>query len=70
MPEVMSIQKVKIQRSKVKVIEVKTQLSHFRTITPVWTHIWQWNDAQSLMMLRRGVLFFFNVICQISRSHG
>ena len=33
-------------------------------------HIWRWNDAQSLMLLRRGALLFFKVICQISRSHG
>ena len=28
-------------RSKVKVTEVNTQLSRFRTLTPVWIHIWQ-----------------------------
>ena len=44
------------QRWKVKVTEVITPLSHFRTITPVWIHIWRWNDAQSLMLLRRGAL--------------
>ena len=58
------------QRSKVKVTEVKTQLSRCRTITPVWFHIWWWNDAQSLMLFRRGALLIFKVICQISRSHG
>ena len=58
------------QRSKVKVTEVTTQLSHFRTVTPVWIQIWWWNDAYSLMLLRRGALLFFKVICQISRSHG
>ena len=58
------------QRSKVKVTEVNTQLSCFRTITPVWIHIWWWNDAQSLMLLRRGALLFLGVIHQISRSHG
>ena len=58
------------QRSKVKVTEVNTQLSRFRTLTPVWIHIWQWNDAYSLMMLRRGALLFLKVIHQISRSHG
>ena len=58
------------QRSKVKVTEVKTQLNRFRTVTTVWIHIWWWNDAQSLMLLRRGALLFFKVICQISRSHG
>ena len=57
------------QRSKVKVTEVNTQLTHFRTITPVWIHIWWWNDAQSLMLIRRGALLFLEVIYQISRSH-
>ena len=50
------------QRSKVKVTEVNTQLNRFRTVTLVWIHIWWWNDAYSLMMLRRGALLFFKVI--------
>ena len=58
------------QRSKVKVKEVTTQLNRFRTVTPVWILIWWWNDAYSLMLLRRGALLFFKVIHQISRSHG
>ena len=58
------------QRSKVKVTEVTTQLNRFRTVTPAWIHIWWWNDAYSLIMLRRGALLFFKVIRQISRSHG
>ena len=58
------------QRSKVKVTEVTTQLNRFRTVTPVWIHVWCWNDAYSLMLLRRGALLFFKVIRQISRSHG
>ena len=58
------------QRSKVKVTEVTTQLSRFRTVTPVCIHVWWWNDAYSLIVLRRGALLFFKVICQISRSHG
>ena len=58
------------QRSKVKVTEVTTQLNRFRTVTPVWIHIWWWNDAYSLMLLRRGALLFFKVIRLISRSHG
>ena len=58
------------QRSKVKVTEVTTQLNRFRTVTPVWIHIWWWNDAYSVIMLRRGALLFFKVIRQISRSHG
>ena len=62
--------KGQVQRSKVKVTEVTTQLNRFRTVTPVWIHIWWWNDAYSLMMLRRGALLFLKVIRQISRSHG
>ena len=58
------------QRSKVKVTEVNTQLSRFRTLTPVWIHIWQWNLAHSWKQHRRGALLFFKVIHQISRSHG
>ena len=58
------------QRSKVKVTEVNTQLSRFRTLTPVWIHIWQWNHAHSWKQHGRGALLFFKVICQISRSHG
>ena len=58
------------QRSKVKVTEVTTQLNRFRTVTPVWIHIWWWNVAYSLIVLRRGALLFFKVIRQISRSHG
>ena len=60
----------KRSRSKVKVTEVTTQLSRFRTVTPVWIHMWWWNDIYSLMLPRRGVLLFFKVIGQISRSHG
>ena len=60
----------KRSKSKVKVTEVTTQLNRFRTVTPVWIHIWWWNDAYSLIMLRRGALLFFKVIRQISRSHS
>ena len=62
--------KVQGQRSKVKVTEVTTRLNRFQTVTPVWIHIWWWNDTYSLMMLRRGALLFLKVIRQISRSHG
>ena len=56
--------------SKVKVTEVNSQLSRFRTVTPVWIQVSWWNDAQSLMLLRIGALLFFKVIRQISRSHS
>ena len=52
------------------VTEVTTQLNRFRAVTPVWIHIWWWNDAYSLMLLRRGALLFFKVIPQISMSRG
>ena len=58
------------QRSKVKVTEVTTQLNSFRTVTPVWIHIWWYNDAYRLMLLRRSALLFFKVIHQISRLHS
>ena len=58
------------QRSKVKVTEVTTQLNRFRTVTPIWIHIWWWNDAYILIMLRKGALLFLKVIRQIWRSHG
>ena len=70
MTEVISKQMVEVRGQKVKVTEVKTQLSYFRTITPVRFHIWWWNDAQSLMLFKRGALYIFKVICQISRSQG
>ena len=62
--------KVQGQRWKVNVTEVKTQLSSFRTVSPVWIHRCQQSDAQSLMWDRRGALLFFKVTYQISRSHG
>ena len=52
------------QSSNIKVTEVMKPLSRFRTITPVWIHIWEWNDAQSLMLLTRGAVLFFKVIHQ------
>ena len=48
------------QRSKVKVTEVNTQLSRFRTLTPVWIHIWQWNHAHSCKQHRREVTYCFS----------
>ena len=49
---------------------VNTQLSRLRTRTKVWIHTWQWNHAHSWKQHRKGALLFFEVICQISRSHG
>ena len=53
------------QRSKVKVTEVTIQLYRFRTVTPVWIHVWWWNDAYSLIMLRRGALLFLAATKQL-----
>ena len=69
--ELLPMTKVRsMQKVKVKVTEVTTQLNHFRTVTQVWIHIWWRKDPYSLMLLRRGALLFFKVIHQISRSHG
>ena len=57
-----------IQRSKVMVTDVKSQLNRFRTLTPVWIHIWWFNDVQSLVLLRRGALLLSKVIRQISKA--
>ena len=56
--------------TQLKKLSILTQIRCFQTVTLVWIHIWWWNDAYSLMMLRRGALLFFKVIPQISRSHG
>ena len=56
--------------TRLKKSSILTQIGHFQTATPVWIQIWRWNDAQILMLLRRGALLFFKVIRQISRSHG
>ena len=47
--------KVRGQRSR---SQVETQLNRFRTVTSVGIHMWWSNDAQSLMLLRRGALLF------------
>ena len=53
-----------------KILPILTRIDRFRTVTPDWMHSWLWNDAQSLMLYRRGALLFFKVIRQISRSRG
>ena len=47
-----------------------TQIGRFRTVTPVWIHQWLLSDTQSLKQHSVGSRLFFNVICEISRSHG
>ena len=59
---------VKFQGHTAKKSSILTQIGCFRTVTLVqW---WLWNYAQNLKQHRRGVLLFFKVICQISRSQG
>ena len=52
------------KRSRSKVTEVMTPYSCFRTVTPVWIHIWWW------WCTKLGALLFSKVIHQILRSHG
>ena len=65
MAEVMYKQKVKFQGHR-----VHDPFSRFRTVTPVWIHIWRRNDAHRLMLLRRGALLFYKIIRQIAKSRG
>ena len=44
--EGLTLTKGQCQRLKIKVTEVKTQSSHFRTITPVQIHIWRCRKLQ------------------------
>ena len=47
-----------------------TPIERFRTVASDWIHRWIWNNTQSLMWCGRCALSFFEVIHQISRSHG
>ena len=47
-----------------------TRIRRFQTLTEVWIHQRLRNDTQSLKKHRRGVLLFYKIIRQISRSHG
>ena len=51
-------------------LSILTRTERFRTVTLVLIQQWLWNDAQSLKQLRKVVWLLFNVIHQISRSHG
>ena len=44
--------------TRYKKLPILIQIVYFRTVTPVYIHPWLWNDAQSLMWNRRGVLLF------------
>ena len=59
------------QKSKVKVTEVKTQFSCFRTVTSVWIHshmATKWCTKLDKAYQRWPIVFKF--ICQILRSRG
>ena len=43
--------------------------AHFQMTTPIWLHGWLWNDTHICKEYPRNSLLFFDVICQISRSH-
>ena len=45
------------------------KFGHFRTVNPVWIHIWLRNDAQSLKLYMWDRLLHFKVICKLSISH-
>ena len=68
--KVMSMQKVKVRGRRSRSQRSKTQVINFRTVTPVWVHIWQWNNALSLMWHKRDALLLFKVVRQNSRPHG
>ena len=52
-----------------KTLTILTRIESFRTVNPVWIHRRLWIDVQSLRGHGRGILSFFEVILQISRSH-
>ena len=54
-------QKSRSQRSK----QILPQFEHVRTVTPVWIHIWQPNDAQSLKWHRKCALLFLAATKQL-----
>ena len=54
--KVMSMQKVEVKGQGHR---GQTQFSSLWSVTPVWIHIWRWNDAQSLMWFKKGALLFY-----------
>ena len=63
----MSMQEVKVRGQRSRHHRGQNHFCNFRTVTPVWIHKCRWNDAQSLMLHRRGVLLFYNVTLQSSK---
>ena len=56
--DVMSMQmfKVRFQRSRSQ--RSRPNLAISGLLTPIWIHLWLWNDAWSLMLLSRDALLF------------
>ena len=44
--------------TRLKKLLILTQFGCFRTVTPVWSHWQQWNNAQSLKQHKRGAPLF------------
>ena len=53
-----------------KISPILTRIERFQALTLVRIQRWSSNDAQSLTWYKRAVLLFFEVIHQISSSHG
>ena len=65
-----SMSSVKFDHTAAK-SSILTRIGRFRTVTPVWTHRWLWNGAQSFKLgIGEVSQMFLKVIYQISRSHG
>ena len=47
-PYCFSMSTIKFQSHKAKKLSILTQIGCFQPVTPMWTHQWQQNDAQSL----------------------
>ena len=52
MTEVTSMQEVKVRGQKSRSRSSTPNLAVSRTATPVWIHIWRWNDAQAWSCLK------------------
>ena len=53
------------QRGGAKKLSILTQIECCWPVTPVGTHWWLWNDAQSLKYHRRGALLFLAATKQL-----
>ena len=48
--------------TRLKKSSILAKIGRFWTVTPIWIHLWLWNDAQSLKQHRRGALLLSKVI--------